>query len=511
MSCHSDRSGPQGPTIHKFGGTSLASGERIAGAAALVEEAARPVVVVSAMAGVTERLRRLAEMAGGPQGTSDGREPEIRRELDALRWLHHEALDTLPEGGGTVDGEEASVRRRMDELLGSLEERVRRPDPSVPTVRFLDEIWSHGEDLSATLMAAALRARGLRAEAVDARRVVLTDDGYGRAVPRDEETYRRAREHLLPRVRDGVIPVLQGFIGATEEGTTTTLGRGGSDFTAVMVGAALEGGPVTLWTDVDGVYSADPQVVPEADVIGELGYEEAVELAYFGARVVHPAAAKHAVARNVSLHVKNTFRPRAPGTVVRHDLREGPGVAAVAHRPGVTLIRVRSRPLFMAHGFLARVFEVLARLAVPVDLVATSHTSTAFTVDGDESLEEVRLELERVAEVDVLENMATVTVVGRQVGSPVADAVFRNGPPLEPAPPSAQSGASGERLPDGDPPEGRPEVRGPVELISRAGEVSLSLVVPASEAPSLVRYLHRSLVEAPGSREVTPSDAQANP
>lgn len=503
MDCHSDSSGPElAPSIHKFGGTSLADGPRFARAAELVAEAPCPVVVVSAMAGVTERLRRLAEGATGAHRPTDA--PE---ELTELAALHRKALDHLGPAAvgahqGTGEAGGADVSLRVEALLESLEERLKRPLPSFPEVRFLDEVWSHGEDLSAEVMAAALRARGLRAEPVDARDVVRTDDAYGRAVPRDEETYRRAREILLPRVREGVVPVLQGFIGATDEGITTTLGRGGSDFTAVMIGAALDGAPVTLWTDVDGIYSADPQVAPAAGVIRELGYEEAVELAYFGARVVHPAAAKHAVARNVSLHVRNSFRPEAQGTVVRHDLREGPGVAAVAHRPGVSLIRVRSRPLFMAHGFLARVFDVLARLAVPVDMVATSHTSTAFTVDGTESLDDLTEELERVAEVEVLEDMATVTVVGRSAGWPAGEAAALSG------------GLDAARLGEAQaapPPTLTPSEREQVRLISRAGDVSLSLVVPEDAAPGLVRRLHRALVEAPENREPSPSDTQANP
>ena len=467
MHCHSDRA--SAPSIHKFGGSSLADAERFREAARLVAEAPCPVVVVSAMGGVTERLRRLADAVS--EGSA---EALLRGELDALEAMHHDVLEALAAGS---DPHGADVRGRLDALLTSLHRRLTPPEAPSSPVRFRDEVWSHGEDLSAELMAAALRAQGLAAEAVDARNVVRTDDAYGQAVPRDEETYRRARERILPLVGNGVVPVLQGFIGATEDGVTTTLGRGGSDFTAVMIGAALGGSRVTLWTDVDGVFSADPQVAPEARIIGELGFEEAVELAYFGARVVHPAAAKHAVARNVSLHVRNSFRPEAQGTLVRHDLREGNGVAAVAHRPGVTLIRVRSRPLFMAHGFLARVFDALSRLSVPVDMVATSHTSTAFTVDAAESVAALRKELEQVAEVEVLEGMATVTVVGRSSTSPAAVA---------------------------------PSQEADVELISRAGNVSLSFVVPDGTAPDLVRRLHSALIEDPGHREVAPSEPPTN-
>ena len=183
--------------------------------------------------------------------------------------------------------------------------------------------------MSVELMMVALRREGLEAEVVDARRVVRTDDGFGRAVPCDEETKALVRELLSPLLQSGKVPVLQGFVAATAEGVTTTLGRGGSDFTAAIVGAALGAEDVSIWTDVDGVMSADPTLVEGARTIGELGYEEAVELAYFGARAIHPAAAKHAAARYISLRIKNSFRPEEPGTLIRHDRRRAVGVAAV--------------------------------------------------------------------------------------------------------------------------------------------------------------------------------------
>jgi len=200
----------------------------------------------------------------------------------------------------------------------------------------------------------------------------------------------------------------------------------------------------------------------------ELGYEEAVELAYFGARVIHPAAAKHAVAGDVSLVVRNAERPEQPGTRIRPDTRRASGVAAIAYKPAVTLIRVRSRPMFMAYGFLARVFEVLARHRTPVDLVATSHTSTAFTLDGDESLGAVREDLGKFAEVEVLPHLATVSVVG-------------HGLLQEPGITARVFSALGQT---------------PVHLISQASDVSLSFLVEAIEAHDVVRRLHAELIES---------------
>lgn len=448
--------------VYKFGGTSVADAERIRHAAVLVRDCeGERAVVVSALAGVTDQLVELAFDA--VMGNRAG----VERLLEDVR-ARHEAV-------GSVLLRELSDRDRLMErveaVLISLAESAERglaaSDPE--SVRGLtDELSAVGEDLSAEMMTAALMQEGLAARVVDAREVVRTDGRFGGAVPRDEETARLVREVLRPLIAQGQVPVLQGFVGATEEGVTTTLGRGGSDFTAAIVGAALEADEVCIWTDVDGVLSAEPQHVEHATVLPELGYEEAVELAYFGARVIHPAAAKHAAAGDVSLVVRNAQRPDQPGTRIRPDTRRASGVAAVAYKPAVTLIKVRSRPMFMAYGFLSRVFEVLARHRLPVDLVATSHASTAFTLDGDEGLGGVREELGRFAEVEVLPHLATVSVVG-------------HGLLQEPGITARVFSALG---------------RTPVQLISQASDVSLSFLVEGIEAPDVVRRLHAELIES---------------
>ncbi|HSG81893.1 MAG TPA: aspartate kinase, partial [Gemmatimonadota bacterium] len=389
--------------VYKFGGTSLADAERIRRASRLVLDCAGPrVVVVSALAGVTNHLVELALEA------VKGADTEVAWRVNALRVRHEEVAGALlgegPEFDEALRGIE-SVFQRLDVATHT--------DASEPAAarRLVDEVTSTGEDLATVLMAGALRQDGLEAIAVDARRVVRTDDRFGAAVPLDDETTRQVRQEVEPLLDAGMVPVLQGFVGATADGVTTTLGRGGSDFTAAIVGAALGAEEVCLWTDVDGVMTAEPGDVGAAEVLPELGYEEAVELAYFGAKVIHPAAAKHAAARDVTLTVRNSQRPDLPGTRIRHDARRASGVKAVAHKPAVTLIKVRSRPMFMAYGFLARVFDVLARHQLPVDLVATSHTSTAFTLDAKEGLGGVEEELGRFAEVEIVPDLATVSIV----------------------------------------------------------------------------------------------------
>jgi aspartate kinase len=276
-----------------------------------------------------------------------------------------------------------------------------------------------------------------------------------------------APSRILPLVNEGRVPVIQGFVGSEAGGATTTLGRGGSDFTATLLGAALGSPEVILWTDVDGIHSGDPGLVGESSVVRDVGSEEAVELSYFGAQVIHPAAAKHAIASDLPVRVKNSFAPELPGTLIHSHRDAAPAFAAVAHKTDVALIRVRAFPTALAYGFLARVFGVLGRHGVPVDLVSTSHSITAFTVGRDEDLSAVCRALSVFSVVEVLKDVATVTVVGRGLlREPGMDAlVFW----------------AVEKT--------------PVYLISQASDVSISFVVDEAEAPELVRRLHLSLIE----------------
>ena len=446
--------------VYKFGGTSVGSGERIRGVVEVIRQAPhRPVVVVSALSGVTDALSALLSPGGADQ---------VADRLEALRARHLGVARELVTPGETRDLLEARLLAVLEGVEALLVGEQERGSPAHRGNRILDAVRGAGEDLSVQLVAAALLEAGLPGLPVDARRLVRTDRRFGAAIPLDDESYALSREILLPLLEQGRIPVLQGYVGATADGETTTLGRGGSDFTAALVGAAIDAPEVTIWTDVDGIFSADPNQVAGARVLPEMGYGEAVELAWFGAKVIHPAAAKHAVARRVSLRIRNTLNPEAPGTLIRHDRRDSPGVAAVAARSGVTLVKVRSRPLFMAAGFLARVFEVLARHRLPVDLVATSHTSTALTLDGSEDVGEVVEELRAFAEVEVHTGLATVSVVGRGLleRPGIVSRVFT---------------ALGVT---------------PVFLISQASDVSLSLVLDEAHARDVLTRLHTLVGEA---------------
>ena len=466
------------PRVHKFGGTSVDGAERLKAVAAIIRDQEDcSVVVVSAMAGVCNELSRLADLAtrGGDEPAAPSG-PDPSTSLATLKRKHLDALQAIVK----EEASRATVAARIDEIFeGAI--RLLDQGPGGEAERFSDQLMAVGEDLSVELTVAALKAEGIPAAILNAREIVWTDSEFGAAVPDFESIRKLAPSNLLPIVEEGCVPVVQGFIGSEADGATTTLGRGGSDFTATLLGAALGSPEVVIWTDVDGVLSGDPGLVRDSRVLSDIGSEEAVELSYFGARVIHPAAAEHAIASDLPLRIKNSFAPKRPGTLIHSDRGKAGTFATVAHKTDVALIRVRAFPTALAYGFLARVFGVLGRHGVPVDLVSTSHSSTAFTVDRDEDLSAVRRALSVFSDVDVLRDVATVTVVGRGLlREPGMDAlVFW----------------AVEKT--------------PVYLISQASDVSISFVVDEAEAPELVRRLHLSLIELKeGAREEGKEEAQ---
>jgi aspartate kinase len=456
----------RGPIVHKFGGTCVADADGLRTLAELVLADERPaVVVVSALAGTTATLAEISRSETGEARTSLGELWD--RHMCVLGALESSSPDAV--GSQTLSADAQQARTRMEQVRDVLLSQIERP----PTAQRHDRLLAGGEDLSVHLAAHVLRSVGLDARVVDARELVRTDEHFGAAVPQQDILADRVRGHLEPLLSAGTTVVVQGFVGSDARGRTTTLGRGGSDHTAVLLGAALEAREVVIWTDVAGMYTSDPEAVEGVRVIPELGFEEAVELAYFGAKVLQPSAAKHAVAERVPLRIRDARNPTAEGTVIRHDRRGAAAFAAVAYKPDVILIEVRAFPVTLEHGFLARVFGVLARHEVAVDLVATSHSSTAFTVDRAEEIFAVRQELSEFADVDVSEGLATVTVVGRGLMS-------------RPGMDAQAFWALGDTS---------------VYLISQASDVSLSFVVDDAEARGLIQRLHGALIDAEAASE----------
>ncbi len=279
--------------------------------------------------------------------------------------------------------------------------------------RWLDALAAMGEILSSQIVAAALTSHKLLATYVDSRKAIVTDGEHTAAAPRFEETTAALMTHADPPLAAGRIPVLGGFVGATAAGVTTTLGRGGSDFSAAIVGACLGASEIQIWTDVDGMLTADPRIVDKPQVVPHLSFAEASELAYFGAKVLHPATIQPAVTRNIPVRILNSHRATARGTLITGERpKSGRPLTAVASKKGVTVVDITSTRMLMAHGFLRRLFEVFERFKTPVDVVTTSEVTVSVTIDDARRLPAIIEGLSDFAQVEREDRMAIVCVVG---------------------------------------------------------------------------------------------------
>lgn len=393
--------------VLKFGGTSVAGPAEIRRVADIIRDAGRdggrPVVVTSAMSKVTDGLidsvRRA--VAGHVDGSLDV--------LDRLLERHRETAQELlgPENGNRF---EAVVNEAAGNLVDLLRVLSRHPG----TRRALeDEIVAHGEHLSSWLLALTLRERGLPAVWVDARNVIRTDDRHGRANPLPDAIRVAAVEFVEPHIAAGEIPVLGGFVGSGPQGATTTLGRGGSDFSGALAGAALRAAEVQIWTDVSGFLTADPRVVPGARAIPHLSYAEAAELAYFGAKVLHPRTILPAVELSLPVRICNSRQPGGIGTRIdgRREV-SAQGVKAIVHKRGIMVVQVTAARMLGAYGFLRALFEKFERHQTSVDIVTTSEVSVSLTIDDASALPQIVAELGELGEVTAEDGYAIVCAVG---------------------------------------------------------------------------------------------------
>ncbi|GMV03793.1 MAG: aspartokinase [Gemmatimonadota bacterium] len=390
--------------VLKFGGTSVQDAEAIDRAAGIVRSRMdrAPVVVVSALGGVTNDLLHVADLA------SKGQLIPALLNVEALRDRHLAACDALLAESEEADDVATDISAAFDELA-HLAEALSRLAHLSP--RSQDTVAAMGEQLSSVLVAAAFRARGIPADHVDARQVMITDEHYGKAAPLPDEIAEECRTWIAPVVAGGRVPVLGGYIGSTKQGVTTTLGRGGSDYSAALFGAAMAADAIEIWTDVDGILTADPRVVPGAQVIESIRFDEAAELASFGAKVLHPSTIAPAVRLGIPVYVLNSRRPDGTGTRIAFDAPPRP-VTAVAVKRGVTLVRVKSPRMLLAHGFMRSIFEVFERNRTSVDVVATSEVSVSVTVDDTTYLESVLVELAPLGDTLVERGRGIVALVG---------------------------------------------------------------------------------------------------
>ncbi|MCA1619707.1 MAG: lysine-sensitive aspartokinase 3 [Acidobacteria bacterium] len=407
-------------TVMKFGGTSVEDARAFERVAAIVRAERRKnpvVVVVSAMSRFTDALLAAFERAASGEGerAALALEEHFARHTEVLRALlpetrnPEEVTAAVEEFGAAL----AHARGHVGLAFNDAAEG-RRPLPLLQ-----DLVVSFGEQLSSRLLARVLDARGLPARQVDARRCVITDDEHGRATPLKEETERHTREQIEPVIAEGVTPVLGGFIASSAaSGETTTLGRGGSDYTAGLVGAALRSREIQIWTDVSGVLTADPRVVPEARPIPRLSFAEAAELAYFGAKVLHPKTILPAVVRDVPVRICNSREPGASGTAVYFDAEMTPRtVKAIAHKTGVHIVHVTSARMLGAYGFLRAIFEVFERHRTAVDIVTTSEVSVSLSLEDVGALDAITEDLKHIAAVRVESGRAIVCIVGEGLRS----------------------------------------------------------------------------------------------
>lgn len=462
--------------VMKFGGTSVGSPEAITQAAEIIgiysSQWERLVVVVSAMRGVTDILIQSAASA------ALGDEESYKSLISDLRNRHQSVIDELISNDKVhaqliglieVHIDELSAYCRSIHVLGEV------------TPRGMDTITSLGERMNARVVTTALQQQGLNSQAIDATELIITDATFQNAIPLMETTRNQVKARLEPLLQEGIVPIITGFIGATQDGITTTLGRGGSDYTAAILGDCLDATEVWTWTDVDGVMTADPRVVSEARVIPDLSFSEVSELAYFGAKVLHPKTIRPIVERDIPLWVKNTFNPTCPGTrITNSPLTKKGKVTAISTIRDLNMITVEGRGMMGVPGIAARTFAAVARQGASVLMIsqASSEQSICFviptsavasvikSVEDEMALELARRDIDRVWALD---NIVIVTAVG---------AGLRHTPGI--------AGRIFSAL-------GRANIN-VIAIAQGSSEFSISIVVAAEEADHAMRKIHQEVI-----------------
>ena len=454
--------------VMKFGGTSVEDEKAIERAAQIVRQRLheRLVVVVSAMAGVTDSLLAMAQAAAA------GHIQEALKLLRPLRRRHLAVLDALMKvPGGTV-------REEVQTLLDSVQDMLRGVAAlGELTPRTTDHILCTGELLSSRIVSAAFAQRGIDAALVDSRECIITDANHTNAVPLLDWTDERLRQRLQPLLLAGRVPVMGGFLAATIDGIPTTLGRGGSDFSATIVGAALNAKRIEIWTDVDGMMTTDPRLCPSARRIDVIGFDEASELAYFGAKVLHPATLIPAVSKNIPVYVLSSRQPESKGTCIRARApRSRTTFRAIAAKTGMRVVNVKSMRTLGANGFLRAVFEAFERHNCAADLVSTSEVSVSIVLTSSHPLDGLLRDLAKLGEVEVEEHKAIVCLVGKDISgrAGIAASVFDT---------IADANIN-------------------VHMISQgASEINIGFVIEEHDVPEAVRQLHQRFFETkPSSR-----------
>lgn len=461
--------------VMKFGGTSVGNAAAISQTADILAEHStrgQVVGVVSAMSGITNTL--LSKASAAAAGDSDG----VDAARAALLAPHRAALvELLPAG---------DRRRETEAQLGALADEVARLLYSVYVLRELsprasDRIVSFGERMSSVVVAAVLNERGVPAQAVPADRLIVTDSHYGNATPLVEQTHAQTQRTLQPIFDAGLLPVVTGFFGADEHGITATLGRGGSDYSAAILGSVLDASEIWIWTDVDGVLTADPRLVPEAQTLSAVSYAEATELAYFGAKVIHPKTMQPAVDRGIPIWIKNTFNPQVPGTRIGTESDSGHLAKAITSIGGLAAVTVEGGGQIGVSDVTARVFGAVARTEANVYMIsqASSQHSVTFIVGGS-SADQVLAALEVEFEQDITRRRLQSITIGRDLAIIAVVGAGMRGTP----------GVAGRIFATmGD------EQVNIVAIAQGSSELNISFAIGAADANRAVTALHRAFVQ----------------
>ncbi len=451
--------------VMKFGGTSVedpAAISRTAGiVAGRVAMGKRPVVVVSALAKVTDQLLRAASCAAAGDRTG------ALAVSSRLRCRHRDTAAALVK-------DSAELSTYIDQKFDSLDEILRGLAAILElTPRISDLVVSYGERISSKIVAAAFREKGIDSIHVDSRDVIVTDAQFQKATPQDAIIEKRAAEKLRPHIDEGRVPVMGGFIASTEDGITTTLGRGGSDFTGALLGGALTAEAIEIWTDVNGIMTCDPRVCPEALRVKVISFEEAAELAYFGAKVLHPATILPAVKKNIPVLVLNSKNPSNEGTrIISLAPHCKSPFKSIAVKKKLSIIDVVASRMLMTHGYLKEIFTIFDKHQCPVDMVSTSEVSVSLTVDSNEKLPAIAAELSQLADVKYEGKKALVCMVGEDIRG-------QNGI-------AAQVFAAIRHI--------------NVRMISQgASEINMSFMIDEDDADEAVRSLHAAFFQNPDS------------
>jgi aspartate kinase len=438
--------------VLKFGGTSVQNAEMMDATLSIVQGQLdrAPVLVSSAMSKVTDQLQDIARRVG------EGREAESEALLESVLERHVTCAKSFLTGENL-----ARCRKELDEVCAELRAIIKALVLLKEwSKRSNDAILSFGERLSTIILLHRAHERGMEAELLDSRELIKTDDNFTSAAPIEDLTQRQVTSRV--RAKPGMVTIVQGFIASTTGGATTTLGRGGSDYTATIIGAALRAEEVQIWTDVTGIMTSDPRIAKSARTIEKISYREAAELAYFGAKVIHPATIQPAVNLGIPVWVKNTFLPQESGTCIIPNV-PGIGLKAIACKKGITLINISSSRMLLAYGFLRRIFEIFEKHQTAVDLIATSEVSVSVTIDNASEVNPIARELSEIGTVGVESDKSIICLVGQDLWK---DTRFLA---------RAFSSLKGT----------------PVRMISLgSSDINLSFVVPVEATEDAVRTLH---------------------